>query len=83
MTIPEDKKLILINRLEMILKNFKNCNGGNDIHEVGQMRQIATMLIGTIRRGIVNQIFVEKQVEILEKRQVEYFKKKFNQRPRV
>lgn len=65
-------------RAEMILKNLKNCNSGAEIHQVGNMRNIAQLVIEMSEKcGEASITLIERTLKSLEKQQSEFFKKKF------
>lgn len=65
------------NRVELVVRNLRHCNSGAEIHEVNNMRTFAQLLLLKIldRQWDDN---LNRDICRLEKRCVEFFKKKFN-----
>lgn len=63
--------------LKRLQDNLRNQNSGADIHEVGAQRQIIANLIYLIERGHPDDLYICQQTEIIGRRQIEFFKKKY------
>lgn len=67
---------IYTNRLNLLDQNLRNCNGGNEIHEVSNMRHQIT-LIRELLKTEIDEV-IHKMMNQLETKQVEFFKRKFS-----
>ena len=68
----------LVDRANMVLNNMRFC-GGRDIHEIGCIRNTAILLLDYLgaNHATCND-FAEAILKRLEKKCVEYFKKKYS-----
>lgn len=68
-----------IARLKLVLMNVRLCNSACDVHEVGQIRNVASMLLQELEDNSLT--LQDKQVNAMicraEKKCVEYFQKRF------
>lgn len=66
-------------RAEMVIQNLRNCNGGHEVHEVGNMRNSATMILSMLEKEAeIDLEKVEGVLVRLENSVVDFFKKKFS-----
>lgn len=66
-----------IYRAESVIFNIRRFNGA-DIHQVGNMRNIASLLIQAIQTGLIDEVSVADVLKRLETQQYEFFRKKFS-----
>lgn len=76
MTISEKQNYL--NRIEMIDRNLRMCNSGNEAHEVGNMRNSAELVKVLLTQTGTTVDRVKPILDRLERRQVAFFKKKFS-----
>lgn len=65
-------------RVELVLKNLRNCNSGTEAHQVGNMRNRAGLLLDEIEEPDSKATDVLPILCRLEEEQLAFFKKKFN-----
>lgn len=70
-------KAQLIDRAEMLIKNLRNCNSACDVHEVGNMKNVAEGIKCLMEHEEPDLSEMKRMLDRLEKKQVEFFKKKF------
>lgn len=75
-----EHRMILIERAQMVLRNMRECNSGADVHEVGSIRNIASLLIQQLmfQHDVDFITSAEKMVHRLEDRCVRFFQKKYS-----
>ncbi len=65
-------------RTTLVLANLRNCNSGSEIHEVGNMRNIATLILDMLEcSDTIDADHVKPVLERLEKAQQDFFCRKF------
>lgn len=65
-------------RAKLVLSNLINCNSAAEVHRVGNMRNIATLLIDMLGCGTgYEEIHIKPVLERLEVDQKKFFKKKY------
>lgn len=74
----DDERECFKNRAQMVLDNLRLWNSGQDIHEVGSMRNIATLILSLLDQKPPDDKNIEDTLCRLEARTVEFFKKKFD-----
>lgn len=77
--IPMSKELreIFLFRLELLERNLRPCNGANEVHEVGNMRNVITGLIELLKCEDTTEECFRDILERLERQQVDFFKRKY------
>jgi len=67
-------------RAKMIFDNMRKCHSGADVHEVGNIRNTATLLIQNLRsdHGMC-RIMADDIIRRLERKCIDFFTKKYNQ----
>jgi hypothetical protein len=75
----DSQKTYLIERAQSVLDCLKSQNSGADIHKVGNMRNIASLLIEDIKHEKANLDFAcaKRIVDNLEKELVAFYKDKY------
>lgn len=73
-----EARLIYIDRIELVDRNLKPCNGGHEIHIVGNLRNIVVLLRVLIEADDADDGKIKSMVDRLEKKQLEFFQRKFS-----
>jgi hypothetical protein len=68
----------LRNRAELVMMNLRLCNSGAEIHEVGNMRNVAVFIVDQTLQPDADLPTLHDMVCRLEKQSVVFFKKKFH-----
>lgn len=73
----DEEKECLLNRIELVHRNLRNCNSACEAHEVGNMRNVCVLLEHMIRDGDGPFGNVHERLCRLEAQTVKFFQKKF------
>lgn len=72
------EKLAFRYRAKLIIDNLKNCNAGNEVHEVGNMKHTAQGVLTILEdNDPKDSCLIEGMLGRLEIQQIAFFKKKF------
>ncbi len=70
-------KEIWLFRLDLLERNLRCCNGGDEVHCVGNMRNSITMLRELIERDMIKEETAKTILESIERTQLRFFKRKY------
>ena len=73
-----ETRRILNFRIRLVEAALKSCNSGAEVHEVGNMRNVASLLKSRVYDYDVKRDDVLPILERLEKQATEFFRKKYD-----
>lgn len=76
--LSEEQKSVFKYRIELVISNVRCCNSSCDVHEVGNIRNVAFFLEDFINDKDATEECVSPMLKRLENKCTDFFKKKYS-----